>query len=539
MAKARNLKVNLGSGEDYIEGWVNVDANKKNKVDLVADLNQKFPFEDSSVQEVKASDILEHFTKEGGERFLKECHRIMKRGGDLFIRTHNFFQIYDQFKNDPLVLMHFLYGDTADSDEFGAHKFAYTEESIQNEFKKIGFEIISLKKETTNFVIKARKVERVSKELSIGIVMQSPDLGGAETYMLSLIEKFMKEGNDVYLASNKGKFLNEAKRLSIRTSEIPIVLDVIGNFRGLIKTILMVPYATIYYSNLLYLFRKKKIDVILMSNFTEKIFVSFLSLFFRIPVVWIEYGRLETIFRKNFYLPKIIYRLAKNVPKKFIVPSKNTRESLILDARVSLAKISLIPLGVNTPRRANNKSKDKFVIGNVSRLTKEKGQEYLIKAMPYVLKEIPNAEILIIGEGPDRKHFQNLISELNLNTKVKLLGFVRDVDEFYQRMDLFVFPSVWDLEGFGLVIIEAMSHKIPVIASNIGPVPEIVIDDKTGILIDPGDEKAIARKIIYMAKDPVRKIKMAESGYQRFIEKYTLDRSAKSVMEILRDAAIN
>lgn len=369
------IKLNLGCGKDYKKGWINVDVSTECKVDILADLSKKFPFKDNYADEILLSDILEHFIKEEGEVFLKECYRVLKIDGKITIRTHNIFQIYDQFQNDPEVMIHFLYGNTQDDGVFGAHKYAYTNELLKRTLIKIGFDVISIDRESTNFLAVAKKKKKIENKLKIGIIMQSPDIGGAEMYMLSLINYFLINKNSVIAASNKEKFLNRAKKYSVKTYEIPMILDITGNYRGLIKSILLLPYALYYYSHLLQAFKKEKVSVILMSNFSEKLLVTFLSSFYKIPVVWIEYGRLETVFKRNFYIPKIIYRLLVGIPYSIIVPSKNTMDSLIVDARASLAKLSLIPLGITdnqNKKKVQNtelmKLKNKIIIGNVSRI---------------------------------------------------------------------------------------------------------------------------------------------------------------------------
>ena len=542
MVKQNKMKLNLGSGKDYVLGWVNVDVDTQNKVDVIANLNNRFPFKESSVDEIKAADILEHFTKEDGEKFLKECHRVLKPDGVISIRTHNIYQIFEQFRDDPKVLAYFLYGGTSQTGVFGSHKYGYSRDSLIHVLKKVGFEIVSFNNEETNFLVIAKKIKQKSKKLNVGIIMQSPDIGGAEVYMLSLMECFKRKGDEVYLASNREKFLDKASEISSKTYEIPVIMDIIGDYKGLLKTIILLPFSFIFYLNLLRTFKKDKVDVILMSNFSEKLFVSLLSRLFAIPVVWIEYGRLGPIFKKNFYLPKIIYRLAKNVPKKIIVPSRNTMESLITDARVSLSKLELVPLGVkpgvSKKNSVNRKWGDKFIIGSVSRLTREKGQEYLIRAMPLVLTQIPNARLLIAGDGPDRKYYEDIISSLNLNTKVTLSGFVEDLNSYYDSMDLFVFPTVWDLEGFGLVLVEAMFHKLPVIATKIGPVDEIVDDGRSGILVNSKNVIDLADRIIELAKDSARRDSFAKAGYEKAKNKYSLEKSANHVLDILYDATI-
>lgn len=539
-------KVNLGSGKDYLEGWINVDVEEKYKVDFIADLGKRFPFRDDEIEELKASDILEHFTKEDGERFLYECYRVLQPNGIITIRTHNVQQIVDQFENDPEVMMHFLYGDTSETGIFGAHKFGYTEGLLRKVLRKIGFEIVSFEKETTNFlVIAKKKKEHTIAKLNIGIIMQSPDIGGAEMYMLSLIDQFLLKGHTVHVASNKEKFLDHAAKRPIRTYIIPVILDIIGNTRGLIKSMLFLPYVFIFYLRLLLHFKKQKVNVLLMSGFSEKMLVTALSPLFGIAVVWIEYGRLETVFKRNFLLPKMIYRILKGIPESVIVPSDNTRQSLITEAHVSLAKIHLIPCGIPLGTRVAHAKeklfpewKDALIVGNVSRATREKGQQYLIHAIPKVHKALPNARFVIIGEGPDKEYFIKLIQELQIERLVKVTGFVHNLSEHYSAIDIFVFPTVWEMEGFGLVVPEAMSYGIPVIASRKGPVPEIVDHEKTGMLVPSGDANALANTIIAVAKDGDLRKELAKNGKKKANTFYDIKKVSDRISTVLYDAVI-
>jgi glycosyltransferase involved in cell wall biosynthesis len=381
----------------------------------------------------------------------------------------------------------------------------------------------------------------IKKNYKIAIVMQSPDLGGAETYMLSLIEHFIKQKTDVFLASNNEKFFIKAKRFPIKTFEIPFILDIIGNYRGLVKSTLLLPYALVFYSKLLKKFKNHHVDIILMSGFSEKLIVTFLSGFYDIPVLWIEYGRLETVFRRNFYLPKILYRWIQKKAKFIIVPSKNTYESLRTEAQVSSKKLLLMPLGIEINKRKGNikKTKDKtiknkLVIGNVSRLTTEKGQDYLIRAMPYIIERFPLTHLIIIGDGPDKDTYHQLIKKLSIEKYVTLTGYVKDLSEYYTLMDVFVFPTVWDLEGFGLVTPEAMSYKLPVVASNIGPVPEIVDNNKTGILVPSKDEKAIAEAVLKLLKDSRKRKEFGENGSKKVKQYYNIEENIKLIYKTIK-----
>lgn len=376
-----------------------------------------------------------------------------------------------------------------------------------------------------------------TKKLSIAVIQQTPDLGGAEEYMISLITLWKNKGHHVLLASNLARMLERVP--SVEKVRIPVILDVIGNYRGLIKSTLALPYAFWFYSLLLYRLKKHRTDVIIMSGFSEKMLVTFLSGIFRIPVVWIEYGSLRTIFKRNAYIPKLLYVMLKNIPAWIVVPSNHTKLSMIRDAGVSIEKLRTIPCGVRIPNSSHvvsDTKKKHFIIGNVSRLTREKGQQYLIEAMPEILKSIPQARLILIGAGFDKPFFQKLIQKYNLEDHAQLLDYVQDVGKYYDMMDLFVFPTIWELEGFGLVTVEAMMHRLPVVATNFGPVSEIVDDGKTGILVKPHNAHDIAEAVIRLAEDKSMRTEMGTSGYKKAISVYNSEVIADEFIRLFYQA---
>ncbi len=543
MPNPEKKRVNLGSGNDYLEGWINVDIDSNTKVDIVADLSKNFPFADLSIDEIKASDILEHFTKEDGLIFLRECHRVLINNGKIFIRTHDLYEIYKSFSNDPLVLTHFIYGDTSETGIFGSHKYAYSKESLKLLLNKIGFEVESYKLNQTNHEVLAIKKKFKKRPLTVGIIQQTPDLGGAESYMNALVLKWLELGSTVYLATNLKRYADLYPK-EVKIDLVPYIIDINGDWKGLIKSFVFLPFSIIYYSKLLHKYKIKNIDVLLASNFSDKLLVSFLSVIFRIPIVWIEYGRLHTVFKRNFYFPKVIYRLAKNIPKTVIVPSKNTLESLIIDARVSLSKLDLIPCGTEIPLYykpssiLKRKLSGKYVIGNISRITREKGQDIIISAAPDILKVIPNAIFLLIGDGPDRSEFEQLIKERNLEDYFILPGFVGEVKDYYPLMDTFVFPTIWEMEGFGIVSIESMMYGVPVVASNIRPVSEIIDDYQTGLLFKPGNPQDLSKKVIELYENHKLRSKIIKLAREKAHKKYDIVNISQKIYEVLNDAIL-
>jgi len=165
----------------------------------------------------------------------------------------------------------------------------------------------------------------------------------------------------------------------------------------------------------------------------------------------------------------------------------------------------------------------------VGRLDKEKGIEYLIKAA----KDIP-AEIYILGGGDYQKKLEQIVSELKLKN-VHFLGYfgkdyVKELRKFYQRADVVVVPSTVK-EAFGLVILEAMAARTPVVASNIGGIPNIVKDGKTGFLVHPRSSKEIAEKVNKILINEKLRQAMRERCYKLIEEKFTWEKTTNNIRE--------
>src|SRR3989344_3636158 len=152
-------KINLGCGNDYKAGWINIDFDKSVVSDVTTDIRGRLPFKDSDTDYILLQDVLEHLTKEDGKNLLKECHRILKVGGDIKIRIPNVYQIFNNFRNDPGVLFRFVYGDSSKNGELGAHKFGYSIKTLDNLLRAIDFIPRNIKAESTNIVCLARKKE--------------------------------------------------------------------------------------------------------------------------------------------------------------------------------------------------------------------------------------------------------------------------------------------------------------------------------------------------------------------------------------------
>jgi len=199
-------------------------------------------------------------------------------------------------------------------------------------------------------------------------------------------------------------------------------------------------------------------------------------------------------------------------------------------------KIRTIPGGVYIEEYQGNQEmrakidqkfglKGKKVVLFTGRLTVHKGVEYLIKAARQI-----NGEVLILGDGPERPYLESLIKQYNL-TNTRILGYMSpkqqvNFREFYSRADVYVAPSTWN-EPLGLVILEAMAAKTPVIASRSGGITSLVKDGYNGYLVRARNAQEIAEKVnTLLANDELRR-KMGERSYQVVSQKYTWEKLAE------------
>lgn len=170
-----------------------------------------------------------------------------------------------------------------------------------------------------------------------------------------------------------------------------------------------------------------------------------------------------------------------------------------------------------------------FLIGNIGRLSEQKGMEYFIKAVPLVLKVFSDVKFFIVGDGEDRLKVENLISELNLINDVVLLGYRNDVQNLMGQLDLIVLSSLW--EGLPLTPIEAFSMSKTVVATAVDGTVEVIDNNINGILIDARDSNQIADKIIELYKSPEKVKELEKNAIKKYKEKFSYEVLEKNYID--------
>ncbi len=181
-------------------------------------------------------------------------------------------------------------------------------------------------------------------------------------------------------------------------------------------------------------------------------------------------------------------------------------------------------------------------VGNVDSI--RKGADYLIQAMPRIIKKVPDALLVIIGAG-DTSRLEMLVPKNSVANNVRILGPRPEnvVTGYFRECELFAMPSRYirekgDVEGFGIVFLEANACGKAVIGGNSGGIPDAVVDSETGLLVDPDDVEDIAAKITLLLEDQELARRLGRNGYERVKRQFTLDKYGvefcKKVLEPLQ-----
>jgi glycosyltransferase involved in cell wall biosynthesis len=184
-----------------------------------------------------------------------------------------------------------------------------------------------------------------------------------------------------------------------------------------------------------------------------------------------------------------------------------------------------------------NATKNSKIILSVAELHERKGIKYLIEAMPKVIENCPTCKLVLVGAGPEEASLKKLVKEKNLENHVVFLGFRKDIPHIMKSADVFVLPS--EKEAFGLVLIEAMAAELPIIASDVGGIPEIIENGTNGMLVPPHDEDRIANAISKLLNDPKTVEKFRANGNKLLRKSFDAKIMAKKTEEIYDDLLEN
>lgn len=247
-------------------------------------------------------------------------------------------------------------------------------------------------------------------------------------------------------------------------------------------------------------------------------------------------------FRRNFFLKRFNQMLWRGFSGGIAI-SEAVREFTIAVEGIKPNKLHLVRYGIeyqsmpaDTPAqirealcRELNIEKGAVIIGMACRLTKQKGVTYALQALARLPKNA-NVHLVIAGDGQLMDALKREAQQLRIEGRVHFLGWRADASSLMAGWDIFLMPSLW--EGFGLVLLEAMSKRVPVIASNVSAIPEVVEHGQTGLLVPPRNPDALAQAMQMLVDDRALRAHMGLMAEDYLEQHFTVDRMADETIAV-------
>ena len=251
---------------------------------------------------------------------------------------------------------------------------------------------------------------------------------------------------------------------------------------------------------------------------------------FKVP--YIITRRVPESIRENFFNRQIYSRAARVVAisqsiKKYLINRFNRQVDLVPS---SCAHFTINSDAVNSLRK---EYAGKFVVGHIGALVdKHKGQSTLIDATNILNEKIPNLRVIFIGDGEDKEFLMKKADKLVKQDVIKFLGFVNNVGDYLHIMDVFAYPS--NYEGLGSVLLDVMEQRVPIVATAVGGILDIVKNNSTGLLFGRGDSRVLAEEILRLYQSLRLRERLILNGVKT-AESYSPERMAGSYLRIYRE----
>lgn len=351
-------------------------------------------------------------------------------------------------------------------------------------------------------------------------ILPELNIGGVETGTMDFAKYLVEHGHQAVIVSNGGTLVGDLEPIGAKHYKLPVNKK--SFFTGL-KSI----------KELEKIILDEKVDVVHARS--------------RVPA-WIAFfacRKTKTAFITTChgYYSDHSFSRVMGWSKLIIVPSEVIGRHMIDDFGVLPRNIRRIPRSVDLDKFNLSQTIEKFriqqVISIVGRLTPLKGHAYFLKAMAKVIRCIPYTKIWIIGDAPKKKEIyreqlQILVKRLGLSEYVEFLGNRRDIPQLLAKTNLLVLSTITE-EAFGRVILEAQAAKVPVVATRVGGVVEIIDDGKTGFLVPPKDPESMANAVIKLLKDKSLAESFATAAYEKLKAEFTLEYMASQTIKVYEE----
>jgi len=355
------------------------------------------------------------------------------------------------------------------------------------------------------------------------------NIGGISNYILTLAGELGKTGVETIIATSGGDLQPELRKRGIEHRLVAV--DTKFEFN---------PKLFIAAMQLKNIIEKEKIDIIHAHSRVSQVAAMLASGMTGIPFVTTCHG----------YFKKRLRKVFDTWGSKVIAISDAVKDHLIRDLEVPECRVRLIYSGVDADRFSRLYSEEEIwhikkelglkngpVVGTIGRLSPVKGQKYLIEALDLIIAKTPDAQGLIIGDGPEKEALESQAKSLGISESIKFISSNVDTPRLLSIMDVFVFPSL--KEGLGIALLEALAAGLACVASGTGGISDIITNGSDGILVNVADPEAIAAAAVRLLDDPLGRKLMGEAGKKLVRSRFTLARMAVDVEKLYREAMID
>ena len=247
---------------------------------------------------------------------------------------------------------------------------------------------------------------------------------------------------------------------------------------------------------------------------------------------------------KNFIMKKLLQFSFKKADAITVLTEVTRKEML----KLSNKHVHLIPFGVDLYKfKPQLKKTENSIIriGTIRTLSEKYGVEYLIRAFAICKKTNSNIHLDIVGDGPLKIYLQNLVKELSIDESVTFYGYINQNESFEQyysilsKLDVFAILSILDSETFGVACVEASACGIPIIASNVGGLVEVVKDEVTGLIVPPKNSEATAKALNKLIENEELRSNLGINGLNHVIQNYNWENNVDKMIQLYNDLAKN
>jgi glycosyltransferase involved in cell wall biosynthesis len=341
--------------------------------------------------------------------------------------------------------------------------------------------------------------------------------GGTEQQFVRFVKAIDRNQYDILVAClrRSGPLLSEVESLGVSVVEFPI--DSLYNFK-----------AAKLFVQLVRFLRREQIHIVHTFDFYTSIFAVPAARLAGVPVVLAS--RRELLNLRTPWQQRAI-RVACSMATGVVVNSRAVGHDMAGVESGGRRKIDILPNSIDLDkfeqksstgeiRRKLGLSPTSILIGALGNLRPEKNLETFLLAARAIVDAIPSAEFLVIGDGPEDNNLKSLVNDLHLSESVHFLGERPDVPDLLAALDILVMSSY--SESFPNAILEAMAMGKPVVATNVGGIPEVVEEGQTGFLVPARDPKAMAERVLSLCRDSVLRLRMGRAARARVENNFTV-----------------